>query len=93
MRESRSYGSVRGALSDEHPYRELTLPVITHQPSGAGMKVTTDIIASDSASLPHLHYLLHTNEANFPAKFTASRELVYRNDKTKTTKRTAGIVR
>jgi hypothetical protein len=23
MRESRSYGSVRGALSDERPYREL----------------------------------------------------------------------
>jgi hypothetical protein len=44
------------------PLTFLTLPVITHQPSGAGMKVRTDIIASDSASLPHLHYLLHTKE-------------------------------
>jgi hypothetical protein len=35
---------------------------LSPQPSGAGMKLKTDIIASDSASLPPLHYLLHTDE-------------------------------
>jgi hypothetical protein len=35
MRESRSYGSVRGALSNERPYRESIDTVRSHQPSSA----------------------------------------------------------
>ena len=30
MRQCRSYGSVRGAVSDDRPYRDLSLPYLCH---------------------------------------------------------------
>lgn len=31
MRESRTYGSVRGALSNERPYRDRSVPTFTNR--------------------------------------------------------------
>ena len=36
MRESRTYGSVRGALSNERPYREHLLAAVSRPTEGDG---------------------------------------------------------
>ena len=59
MRESRTYGSVRGALSNERPYRDTTIPdVAVARPDGRAVAVGTLIAErpphrSVRAAFPH----------------------------------------
>ncbi len=43
MRESRTYGSVRGALSNERPYRDRVLFLSTHTIAAAPLPTQTSL--------------------------------------------------
>jgi hypothetical protein len=46
MRESRTYGSVRGALSNERPYRDGVLFAAAHMSAALGLTVSPGLLVA-----------------------------------------------